>query len=460
MFASLFTKKKIFIWKRILYVLVSHVALKKIIRTLRSTDINVLSIKIAICALFIVLSMFFWWPGIYVCAGIVCLLILIEFDAKSIVYIFFFASFELLFKHLMFTAICISYMTICLVHFLKQPKQEKKKYIALGIVALVFLIYCALISIGNIGKRYNLLARGFILLFMCCFVKEKISFRLAAYFFIAGILTASLIGLFVDFIPELAARDTKYIVGNMTRFSALTFNPNRLSAHVCLAIPALLIIELRKQIPLKLFIPLFMIMLGIGFATISRTFLVVFAVSFMLYVGLKMKQQKKFSIKTFSIILSIVIIACLCAAPFIIKGFERFSESGLGSGRVALWIDNLKDWLSSPKTFFFGRGVYIDGTHPHNLFIFLLARTGLVGFLLFGALVFILIFTFIKDKENKFCMVSLILPLAFVCLSMFELTMGSAKEVVNMYIFLFLILYILSFEKRTNNTITTRTEKN
>lgn len=421
---------------------------KKIIRALRSTDIKVLSMKMTVCILFMVLSMIFWWPGIYICAGIVCLLILTEFDAKSIVYIFFFASFELLFEHLMFTAICMSYMIICLAHFLKQPKQEKKKYIALGIAVLVFLIYCALISVGNIGKRYNLMARGFILIFFCCVVKEKISFKLVVYFFIAGILTASLIGLFANFIPEFAERNTKYTIGNITRFSALTFNPNRLSAHVCLAIPAILIINLRKQIPVKLFIPLFMIMLGIGFSTISRTFFVVFSISFVAYIGLKIWKEKKSSIKPLAIILSIIAITCLCVAPFIMKGFGRFAESNQGSGRIALWIDYLKEWFSSPKTFFFGRGFYIEGTHPHNVFVFLLARTGLVGFLLFCTLIFTLIFTLVKYKKHKIAVISLILPLAFVCLSMFELTFGSAKEIVNMYVFLFLLLFIFTFEKK------------
>jgi hypothetical protein len=114
-------------------------------------------------------------------------------------------------------------------------------------------------------------------------------------------------------------------------------------------------------------------------------------------------------------------------------------------GRAGIWERNIDDWLSSPKTFFFGRGIdspHIGNIHQHNALIFILVKTGIVGLLLFILLLFSLFYTLYKIKKFRFTIVpfSALLIVFGICIT--------ERLFPNHLFFAFIMVYILSVEQQ------------
>jgi len=393
----------------------------------------------------------------------------------------------------MFAVITILFTLICVVlYIVKTTRKEKKMTFLLAIRLIAFLFFCfvgvmvtmegtMLEGIQNIIpwlgalSAYSLLALHMTLLFFLCNLKKDVNFKHLVLFFIAGILVSSVIGAFVDVIPSLAhAIDWREF--GLSRFWALTENPNRLHMLLFSAISSLFVLDLRKQISKRVFIILFVLLFALGLSTIARTFVVTILLLTAVYLTLKLLRDKKTAIKQILVLGITVLLVCGTVFPYTVASIARTVNIpipgdhivtranpprheahgvdvgnwmwGAGyddPGRMIIWERYLKDWVSSPRTFFFGRGVdspAIQQVHAHNIVVWLLNKTGLIGFLLFMWFWLTLFYTMYKVKKYKFCLASFLILLAFLGVGMFELILPRVQG------FIYFFMFVFSLEKK------------
>jgi len=452
--------------------------LKKVWGMFRSTATMALVIKLACCVSVFVLSMLFWWNGIIICAVLICVFIAVEASVKSIVYIIFFVNFEDYMRD-EFKYITLLMLLVCaILYIVKKSRNEKKQFLLLVISISVYLIYSLAVSYKTSGGQYLALLWHLLLLFFLCNFKDDLNFKTLVYVFISGMLTASFIGLFANAIPELAYRTMEHRAhSELTRFSALAGNPNRLHPYVFVAINGLFVLDLKKQISSRIFIPLLAVSFGIGLATISRTFCLVVAINLVIYVGLKFWYDKKSALKQIAIVGISVLVVCVAMYNYTTANLMRIgiieerelvqrkeplrqdTEAGVhpdriawasaedfeDPGRVEIWKRNLKEWRSSPRKIFFGHGYDSHNfgmPHTHNLYFFLLVKTGVFGVILFIFFLFALFYNMYKVKKYKFNWATLLFLVVFAVHSIFELRFPAIIG------FIFFYMFIFSLEKK------------
>lgn len=143
-------------------------------------------------------------------------------------------------------------------------------------------------------------------------------------------------------------------------------------------------------------------------------------------------------------LIAILAIAILVNTPVFqnLLNLIQLKQAGdLLSGRSDLWGISYQNFLNAP---IFGVGLLsmrlILGLDTHNVYIQLLAETGLVGFLLF---LFLIIFRLIStsrkilvDTENKNLQLSFFFQVFFICYCL------TGNPIYNLNLFLFYIIFI------------------
>jgi len=356
----------------------------------------------------------------------------------------------------------------------------------LGGSMLALLAYCLVASRGyflnnhvsvngDTSSYLLMLFCGLGVLFLVCNFRDQLDFKSLLYYFTAGIFASAIFGAFVDLIPFLSSNINYFTAGNIHRYSALCKNPNHFHVYISIAIGALLVLDLKKQISWRIFYPCAMILFGLGLLTIARSFVLVIAVAFLLYFGLKIYYERRAGAIS-SLYFGLAVLAmCAMLFPYFLMVVARYGEdfaitqvvSGifgsqelcttaefgivspdedapwdeLDEGRASIWRANIRDWLDSPVTFLFGRGIdspHIDNIHQHNIYIFILVKTGIVGLLLLCALFVAFMYTLHSKCKYKFTIGNLLILIIFAGVGFFELIFPYFCG------FFFLFFYVLS----------------
>lgn len=453
---------------------------KKAWGALRSTSVPAMAIKLGLCTGVFLFAVLVWWPAVIICVALACVFIAMEANVRSISYLLFFVSFDNMLRtdikglpKTWFQYIIFAVIIVYAFHYIfKTSWDEKKKFLLLGIGMCVYLVYCLIVSYKTLGNSYVTLLRHMLLLFLLCNLKKGLDFKTLIYVFVAGVLVSSFLGLFINVLPKLAYRSMEFREYGLTRFSALTGNPNRLHMLLFIAINGLFVLDFRKQISWKLFYPILAVLLALGLSTISRTFYVIFPINLALYIGLKLWRERKACLKRIIIIGAACLVVCGVMYQYTAAGLMRLDiikereivenltppredeESGLhpghilwgggesvdDPGRMGIWKRYIKDWVSSPTTFLFGRGLgspYLGGLHEHNTYLFMLHKTGLVGLLLFAFFLFTLFYNMYKVKKYRFDLAGLMFMLIYACVCLFELPFPRITGFIYFFMFIF-----------------------
>ena len=274
------------------------------------------------------------------------------------------------------------------------------------------VLTCVVMALTLVGKAVqgNRLAFSYafflaMLLLFPCVTKgsdQRLDLWLLTAFFACGIITAALSAQQIARYPNISRfiKVDSYLT--ITRLSGYYGDPNFYSAHItaCLAGIQILLSRERQRLRQLLLAMLAVLLLYCGLLSASKTFVVVTALLFFIWVPILLERHS-FGTGRLRLILGIL---CAGLLVFTSTAFQelmrimdtRFSYasnvSELTTGRTDLWVNYLKEFSSNIPLTLLGEGysaVTLHGRASHNTLIQGVYQFGILGFPLVIAWLFI-----------------------------------------------------------------------
>lgn len=372
-----------------------------------------------------------FFHGFWIVATIVaCILLLISDFAELIYYMLFFQMFTSLGK---FSVICtfVSASLIIIKYIVGLVKKHENFY------PVPFILTCVICLFGSIHfekidgmgvyQGFSLIVALFVIYLLFTY-RDRFKISKCADFIVCGILATACISLLTmlfdgGFVKLFGGE------GDMKRLKLLTANENSLSIYCSLSLSIFVSNIVNGKGNIYKNVVFAIVTIAFGLSTLSKCFMAVFVfIIFYLFVML----IAKYKLKSLNFIIpAIVILEIISFAMFskVSTIFERFFEhagkhltlNDITTGRSALWTMYLNEITSSISNMLIGVGFFnvrVVKIGPHNLFIHLFYRMGLVGLLMLG----ILAYYYYKssDKSLKLTFRNCLPLLVFLMISMVE----------------------------------------
>lgn len=329
------------------------------------------------------------------------------------------------------------FFVVCGLFFIKYfcilVKQKNKLTKSQTIVLLIFLVYMV-IPIG--GYNINFLYRfvGIMLVLFTIWVlvnqPEILNVKKNIRIFSLAVIISALFSLLYFVSPYLQSSMMLNQEDGFIRFQALIGHPNTfaLLCVIAMAILAHLFIQKPNWVDGVLFVLLALL----GFLTLSKMYIILFAVIMLFVLIWLFKINWKKALIVVAVLLAGVGVVAIIKPSIFTTIIHRFIGKGTGFGsfrdfmnaittlRYDLWINYLSFMGTHPLRLIFGCGIganVIDPLSPHNAYISMVYQLGIVGTALFVAVI-VLLFKSNKSKEKKKFQWSLLIPiivLALIC---------------------------------------------
>ena len=298
---------------------------------------------------------------------------------------------------------------------------------------------CAMLCLMAILTLYGLIltkfhfyklgqSLGLILTIAAVYLVKKVDFKKLIFILSLGLISSTILSLIAYFCgisvlsPFIKDATSKY------RFGAYFEYVNAFAFYCSLAQTCILALFLNKTINTKKWWALLVAVTLLGLSSFSKSFILVTIISYgiAILLGFIQTNNKKRYIKFCAIGLLVISLVCLCCYKYIITIIQRFSAHtnyGGGAlniattGRIGIWKTYLEYWTSSIWYVLFGCGITANkvGEYtPHNFFISMLYRFGIVGILI---LICFIIWIIKQYKATK--NINWYLPLFIVLLNAF-----------------------------------------
>lgn len=314
-------------------------------------------------------------------------------------------------------------------------KEFKKIYTVYFITVAIFIIYLVLpihksfdagflssFSLNNFLFCFNL----FLALFLFAVNLKELKFLKLFRILFIGFVISNIVAVICLVVPSM---QTNFVIlkrYELIRFPGLFIHPNRLSTMSIILVVCLLYFYLLKKIGHIEFVLSFVLTCAVGYATLSRTFLYCFIISFVIFVIVTIvKDKKQFYKKT------LIVFSLFLASTLIMFNYSKilFNDLGISEiffgygnsvdnsyedllnggdpGRGGLYKVFFLDLISSPIVFLFGRGmshepIIKSGLTSHNTYLQIAWKIGIVGVLLFIVIMLASIKLYTNISYKKF----------------------------------------------------------
>lgn len=293
----------------------------------------------------------------------------------------------------------ISFFTIglficCVGALIKNHFIVRRYQVILPFILLIITLVAKFFR-GNSMSNSYVFFFAMLVLFPCITseVVKKTDLWTLTMFFSLGIMVSALSAQHVATYPNISKfiKVDSYL--SITRLSGYYGDPNFYSAHItaCAAGIQLLLVSEQKKARRIYLIIAEIILIYCGLLSASKSFVVVFAIMFMLWIPIILEKRERGTGRVQ------MIVGILCAAIIILSlsGFQelfrilddRFAYasnmSQITTGRTDLWIRYTRVFLHDPLLTLFGEGfsnVNIGGRASHNTLIQGIYQFGIVGF--------------------------------------------------------------------------------
>jgi hypothetical protein len=280
-------------------------------------------------------------------------------------------------------------------------------------IILLVLFVSYVLAFGGANSIVNLINLGmyFVLMLLVFKQNEKIDLRSILLYFSIGIIFASFIGLFSEYIPGLSSymNLSRIKLGPeeyINRFSGIQSNPNSFTMGISIALSGWFGLIIGKRA--KPYDYIFIIILSVfGIMSLSKSFLVMYAVLFLLVITSFGKKN------IFNLFKGVFIGGIIIAAIFVfvdqsyIYAFlsrlssdssSNASLSSVTTGRYDLWGSYLRYIFSNLRILLLGEGVgaeYYNLRPSHNYILEIIYYLGILG-----AILYLLCIKIIFPKPN------------------------------------------------------------
>lgn len=375
-----------------------------------------------------------------------------------------------------FIASIIAGFVVIIIRYIIDVKKKKIEFLKVPFfvtTAICILFACIHYEIDDLGFFQGIMMIAFLyfIYFVVVYRKQIKINKLFNYLFLALIVSIAMSSLLYiiptaktlsfdngNYVYTLMKDKVAFNDGQYNRLVLTAFHVNHLVAFCLFAMAYSAISLLTKKNKTKkeiiYYLLMYLVNLAVGFLTLSKAFIVVFAFEvgvILLYYAVK---HKKKAFKLIGIIVGLLLVFCLIFRQRLDTILERFFvynyDTILGmltTGRSAIWQTYTNAVLESPAKLLFGFGLFSQDQlliGPHNFYIFLLYRFGIIGIFLLGLLVYSYIKT-IKNKPNFSIRLSLIF-LTFLVVGLQEACMDER------FFFLVIGIILMFIGDKTNET--------
>lgn len=280
-------------------------------------------------------------------------------------------------------------LIVVVILFFKRKIEMSKLSISCAFLILLIVLFSDLFNNNFSIFEYIKQMCNFILVFIACnsLIKKNISTKFILYFSV-GVVMSSVIALFADIIPNFYVYVNKVGVNPLitNRFSGLNGDPNYYSVNVILSIFGLMI-EYQFERINKIFWIFFLVLTFFGFATYSKSFMLIWCVCLLYFLINIFKFKNVRSLITIiCIIIFILVLFRNNLQKYVEVILERFGDdndiSSITTGRSELWKIYLIEINSNLNKLIFGAGIgaeLIRNSGVHNLYIEMLYYFGVFG---------------------------------------------------------------------------------
>lgn len=329
-------------------------------------------------------------------------------------------------------------------------------------IFLSVLLAVAIASVQNFDFDDVLLLAVSIIIMICLLRKpENIDYHSVLVFFSLGIIVASLLGFFMESIPNLG----KYVhYGQIrvikaedlvSRFGGLQGNPNHYTIDVSIALASLLAYNMGVKFK-KFDVILMGVLLIFGLMSVSKSFVIsvaIMVIFIILFQKNKSLSRKIVAALTVSAGLFIVYLFVKNAVFFdaILKRFQNDSGATLATittGRTDIWKTYYDVFTEDIKILLIGAGISVSdykGIATHNFFIEVVYHIGLLGAFFYYKTIKSTMPPLKVKPKNKLCYVVWIVLLVRMMAANFFY-----KEMLFFY-FILSYLVVYSYTREENN---------
>lgn len=270
---------------------------------------------------------------------------------------------------------------------------EKKIKRNFFVAWLILFIY---ILIGSQSDFTIVIKQALIPLIIYCFCNvARPDLKKIAYFTLMGLFISGIIALNVELFPSISnyIRFEKVYDANLDdiyRFSGLYSDPNYYSLMLLISTSCMLLISLyTKNVKFKIKLILCMVIVAfLGAKTVSKSFILMFGIVFVLYVILLFKNKKYIlGIVASLLVVTIVVLILYNKIPIFENVIARLKEgTDITTGRADIWKQYISFFKDDSIKILFGNGLgqgYLNGNAAHNTYIDFLYYYGIFGSIVF-----------------------------------------------------------------------------
>lgn len=372
-------------------------------------------------------------------------------------YTFYFGLFSGI-KTYYIVSLLIGFCFMVIRYIVDLARKRAKFYLLPFVLTTVYILIFSLI---NYGYDTNGLDQGVLiisLLYVAYFVLvygKTISVSKCFKYLSIAIFVSLALGLLSLVLPKFGWK-IYYYDGTYKRLQLFTYHQNHLAIICAFAICYYLTAMINKKKNRIMCAALIICYMLIGLFTLSKAFIVLLVIIALYAIVVLIKKYKWKSFRLILPALVFLIVFCLCSRELVFKIIDRFTayyRSGtetliykITTGRSGIWSDYIADLTKSIAKMFFGVGLFSKELYaigPHNVFVYFLYRSGLLGFVLLG----LIIWSYYRETKGKFKIKlnNCLLLAIFVIVSMEEMIFSDR-------FFFFLILGILMTKVPEENT--------
>ena len=335
---------------------------------------------------------------VVLCALIVLSVIILD-DSKALSFIMFTSCFMACFNipSMFLKMVDLAMAVLLLKQLIIAIKNKDKKNIIFVAVVLAFCLvlfgYSLCVSNFRIYKWHQ--GFGILLTIATIYILQGIDIKQVVLSLSCGLIVSTTLSL-ISYACGISTMQP-YLTDSLCgiRFSGYFNYVNALALYCSLCQTAILTLFLTKNLEFKKWWWLVVVITLIGLSTFSKSFIAITLFTYFVVCVLGFIQsnnKKKYIINLFigALIVGSIFLIFNSYVTSILKRFYVDTGYGHGintatTGRFEIWKGYIKYLIKHPWFMIFGRGIVADGVGeytPHNLFISILYRFGIVGILI------------------------------------------------------------------------------